>query len=57
LDLDDADTRVLGAAVVLAVAEITEPGFESGGVVFFDDGAVGDDGGGAGYGGPFAGGV
>lgn len=42
---------------MLAVAEIAEPGFEGGGVVFFDDAAVGYYGGGAGDGGPFAGGV
>ena len=39
-----------------AVAEVAEPGFEGGGVVGADFFAVGLDGGGAGDGGPFAGG-
>lgn len=38
-----------------AVAEIAEPGLEGRGVVFLDDGSVGDDFRGAGDGGPFAG--
>lgn len=42
---------------MLSVTEVAEPGLEGFGVVFFDDGAVGDDLGGAGHRGPFAGGV
>lgn len=36
LDLDEADARVLGAAVVLAVTEVAEPGLEGGRVVLLD---------------------
>lgn len=43
LDFDDADARVVLAAVVGAVAQVTDPGLEGRGVVFLDDGAVGDD--------------
>ena len=57
LYLDNANTRVFGPAVVLAVLEVAEPGFEAGGVVFADHVAVGDDGCFAGDGGPFASGV
>jgi len=56
-DLDDADTRVVGAAVVLAVAEVTEPRLQRGRVVGLHLLAVGDDGGFAGDAGPFARGV
>lgn len=54
-DLDQADARVLGTAVVLAVTEVAEPCLEGGGVVLLDAGAVGLDGSGAGDGGPLAG--
>ena len=54
-DLDEADARVLGAAVVLAVAEVAEPGLQAGRVVLLDAGAVGLDGGEAGNAGPLAG--
>ena len=54
-DLDEADARVLGTAVVLAVTEVAEPGLEGGRVVLLDAGAVGLDGGGAGNAGPLAG--
>lgn len=40
-----------------AIAQVAKPGFEGFGVVFFDDVAVGDYGGGAGDGGPFSGAV
>ena len=43
LDLDDADPRVLVAAVVLPVAQVAEPGLEGGAVVFLDHAAIGDD--------------
>lgn len=52
---DEADARVLGTAVVLAVAEVTKPCLEGGGVVLLDAGAVGLNGSGAGDGGPLAG--
>ena len=54
-DLDDADARVLGPAVVRAVAQVAEPGFQRRGVVLADFGAVGEDAGAARDGGPFAG--
>jgi hypothetical protein len=54
-DLDEADARVLRATVVLAVAEVTEPGLERGRVVLLDARAVGLDGSGAGDAGPLAG--
>lgn len=54
-DLDKADARILGTAVVLAVTEVAEPCLEGGGVVLFDAGAVGLDGSGARDGGPLAG--
>jgi hypothetical protein len=54
-DLDEADTGILGTAVVLAVTEVAEPGLEGGRVVLLDAGAVGLDGGGAGNAGPLAG--
>lgn len=54
-NLDEADARVLGTAVVLAVAEVTKPCLEGGGVVLLDAGAVGLNGSGAGDGGPLAG--
>lgn len=54
-DLDEADARVLGAAIVLAVTKVAEPGLEGRRVVLLDAGAVGLDGGGAGDAGPLAG--
>ena len=54
-DLDEADARVLGTAVVLAVTEVTEPGLEGGRVELLDTRAVGLDGSGAGDAGPLAG--
>ena len=54
-DLDEADTGVLGTAVVLAVTEVTEPGLERRRVVLLDTRAVGLDGSGAGDAGPLAG--
>lgn len=54
LDLDDADSRIVLAAVVHPVAEIAQPGLQRRRVVFRDGGAVGDDAGGAGDGGPAA---
>lgn len=54
-NLDEADARVLGAAVVLAVAKVAEPGLEADGVVLLDAGAVGLDGGEARDAGPLAG--
>jgi hypothetical protein len=54
LDADDANARVLGTTVVLAVTEVADPGLERGGVVLADDFAVGLDGGVAGDGGPLA---
>lgn len=55
LDLDQPDARIFGTAIVFAVLEVPEPGFEGGGIVFANFGAVGLDGGVAGDGGPFAG--
>ena len=57
LDLDDADAGIVRPAIVLAVTEITHPRLERGAVVLLDGGAVGEDLGRAGDGGPFAGGV
>lgn len=54
LDLDDADAGVVGPAVVDTVAEVAEPGLEDGRVKLLDGGTVGDDGGAAGDGRPFA---
>ena len=54
-DLDEADTGVLGTAVVLAITEVAEPGLEGRRVVLLDAGAVGLDGSGAGDAGPLAG--
>lgn len=54
-DLDEADAGVLGAAVVLAVTKVAEPGLEGGRVELLDAGAVGLDGSGAGDAGPLAG--
>lgn len=54
VDLDDADAGVLRPAVVLAVAQVADPGLEVAGIVFAHDVAVRDDGGFAGDGGPFA---
>lgn len=56
-DLDDADARVVGPAVVRAVAQVAEPGLEVRGVVGLDLLSVGEDAGFAADGGPFAGGV
>ena len=47
LDADDTDAGVLRAAVMDAVAQITEPGLELGAVVLLDQVAVRDDAGGA----------
>lgn len=57
LNSNNTDSRIVLGAIVLPVTEVTEPGFESGRVVFLDGGAVGDDGGFAGDGRPFAGAV
>lgn len=54
VDSDDADAGVVRPGVVLAVAEVADPGFERARVVFVDDVAVGDDLGLAGQRGPFA---
>lgn len=43
LDPDDADARVVLAAVVLSITQIAEPGLERRVVVLLDEGAVGDD--------------
>ena len=43
IDLDDAHSWVIGAAVMLAIAEVADPGLQSGRVVLVDDLAVGDD--------------
>lgn len=52
LHADDADAGVRGPAVVDAIAQIAQPGLQSGGVVLVDGALVGEDGGGAGHGGP-----
>lgn len=54
-NLDEADTGVLGTAVVLAVTEVAEPGLKGRRVVLLDAGAVRLDGSGAGDAGPLAG--
>ena len=54
-DLDEADARVLGTTVVLAITEVAEPGLEGRRVVLLDAGAVGLDGSGARDAGPLAG--
>lgn len=54
VDLDDADAWVVRAGVVLAVAEVADPGLQLARVVFADGVAVRDDGGFAGDGGPLA---
>ena len=56
-DLDEADTRILGTAVVLAVTKVAEPCLERRRVVLLNAGAVGLDGSGAGNAGPLARGV
>lgn len=55
LHLDDADPRIIGPAVVGAVAEVAQPRLQLRAVVLLDGGAVGDDAGRAGEGGPFPG--
>lgn len=55
LDADDTDTRVLWAAVVLTIFEVTEPRLQCWRVVLADRLAVGVDLGGAADGSPFAG--
>lgn len=57
LDLDEDDSGVLRATVVLAVTEVTQPGLEAGGVVLADLLAVGLNGGNTGDGSPLAGGL
>ena len=54
LNLDDNDSWVVWATVVLAVTEVTDPGLERGRVELLDARAVGLDGSGAGDGGPLA---
>jgi hypothetical protein len=54
LDADDANAGVVLGAVVLAVAEVAEPGLEGGAVGLLDEVAVGDDAGLARDGGPLA---
>ena len=56
-DLDNADARVLGSTIVLAVAEVTQPRFEGRRVVLAHLFAVGFDFGAAGDRGPLAGAV
>ena len=55
LDPDQCDSRIIGLAVVDAIAEVTEPRLERWGVVLLDCVAVGLDDGFAGDGGPFTG--
>ena len=57
LDLDHADSGIILASVVCAVAQVTKPGFERGRVVFLDGGAVINDGCRAAHTRPAAGGV
>jgi hypothetical protein len=57
IDLDNPNSRILRSAIMLSIAQVTNPGLQAGGVVLVDDGAVGEDRGRAGEGGPFAGGV
>ena len=54
LDFDDANSWITLATVMCAVTKITEPGLQSRGIVFLDGGAVCEDAGLAGDGGPFA---
>ena len=54
---NDANSGVIRGAVVLAVAKISDPSLEGGAVVLLDEITVGDDGGAASDGGPFAGAV
>lgn len=56
-DLDEADTGILGTAIVLAVTKVAEPSLERRRVVLLDAGAVGLDGRGAGNAGPLAGAI
>lgn len=55
INLNRTNPRVVRSAIVLAVAEITDPRLQRGAVVLMDELAVGDDLGLAGDGGPFAG--
>jgi hypothetical protein len=55
LDPDDANARILRAAIMLTIAEVAEPGFQGGRVVLADEVAVGGDRGVAGERGPVAG--
>lgn len=55
LDLDNTDSWVVWATIVLAVTEVTDPCLESGRVVLVDDAAVSLDASLAGKGSPFAG--
>jgi hypothetical protein len=56
-DSNDANTRIIRSTVVLSITKVAQPGFQGRRVVFLDNRAIGDDLGGAGHGGPFAGGV
>lgn len=55
LHLNHPDTWIIWPTIMFPVAEVAYPGLEQGAVVLFDSCAVGEDGGAAGDGGPFAG--
>ena len=40
LDPNDANARIVRAAIVRAIAKVTDPRFQAGGVVLLDDGAI-----------------
>jgi hypothetical protein len=55
LHLNHPDARIIGPTVMLTIAEVAQPRLELRAVVLPDGGAIGDDAGRAGEGGPFAG--
>jgi hypothetical protein len=57
VDVDQTNARILWTTIVLAVAEVSQPGLEALGVVLADAGSVGLDLGGAGDGSPLAAGI
>ena len=54
IHLDHQNPGVFRPAIVLPIAEVANPGFQCGRVVFLHDGAVSDEAGTPGDGGPFA---
>jgi hypothetical protein len=54
LNLDHANSRIILTAIVCTITQVAEPCLQSGRIIFLDGGAVGEDAGFAGDGGPLA---